>query len=254
MCSQSWKSLWVYFRYTHSCSATVILLQSGYILYLFFLHLFLCVCVCVYELSCFIYVQLFAMPCTITHQAPLSMGFSQREYWSGLSCPPPGDVPNWGIEPASSVSPALQAHSFTAEPLGKPCLFLGLSKPPSTETAQWAFNQCQSDTSMLLLKCSQVLLVAVEYEWSSFVICSADLFSYHCVLCTYCPECLLKNLWLGFFLTSGPQGDLPGHSISITLSPRVIFYCSTWFVFFKSLITLWNYSFICCLNLYISLG
>jgi len=143
---------------------------------------------------------------------------------------------------------------FTAEPLGKPRLFLGLSKPPSTETAQWAFSQCQSDTSMLLLKCSQVLLVTVEYEWSSFVICSADLFSYHCVLCTYCPECLLKNLWLGFFLTSGPQRDLPGHSISITLSSRVIFYCSTWFVFFKSLITLWNYSFICCLNLSISPG
>ena len=45
MCRQSWKPLWVYFRYTHSCSATVILLQSGYILYLFFLRLFLCVCV-----------------------------------------------------------------------------------------------------------------------------------------------------------------------------------------------------------------
>ena len=38
-------------------------------------------------------------------QAPLSMGFSRQEYWSGLSFPPPGDLPNPGIEPASLVSP-----------------------------------------------------------------------------------------------------------------------------------------------------
>ena len=41
----------------------------------------------------------------IAHQAPLPMGFSRQEYWSGLLCPPPGDLPNPGIEPAS---PALQ--------------------------------------------------------------------------------------------------------------------------------------------------
>ena len=45
-----------------------------------------------------------ATPWTVTHQAPLSMGFSRREYWSGLSCPPLGDLPDPGIEPASLVS------------------------------------------------------------------------------------------------------------------------------------------------------
>ena len=40
-------------------------------------------------------------PWTVTHQAPLSMGFSRQECWSGLPCPPPGDLPNPGIEPAS---------------------------------------------------------------------------------------------------------------------------------------------------------
>ena len=41
---------------------------------------------------------------TIAHQAPLSMGFSRKECWSGLPCPPPGDLPDSGIEPASHVS------------------------------------------------------------------------------------------------------------------------------------------------------
>ena len=53
-------------------------------------------------------------------QAPLSMGFSRQEYWSGLPCPPPGDLPNAGIEPTSPASPALQADSFPLNPPGKP--------------------------------------------------------------------------------------------------------------------------------------
>ena len=44
---------------------------------------------------------------TVAYKAPLSMGFSRQEYWSGLPCPPPGDPPNPGIEPVSPVSSAL---------------------------------------------------------------------------------------------------------------------------------------------------
>ena len=58
-------------------------------------------------LSHFSHVQLFATLWTVTHQAPLSMGFSRQEYWSGLPCPLPRDPPNPGIEPASLMSPAL---------------------------------------------------------------------------------------------------------------------------------------------------
>ena len=47
-------------------------------------------------------------PWTVAHQAPLSTGFFGLEYWSGLSFPPPGDLPNPGIEPLSLLSPALQ--------------------------------------------------------------------------------------------------------------------------------------------------
>jgi len=54
---------------------------------------------------------------TISHQAPLSMGFSRQEYWSGLPFPPPGNLPDPGIKP---VSPALAGEFFTSEPPGKP--------------------------------------------------------------------------------------------------------------------------------------
>ena len=45
------------------------------------------------------HVQLFATLWTVTHHAPLSMGFPRQEYWSGLPFPPSGDLPDWGIEP-----------------------------------------------------------------------------------------------------------------------------------------------------------
>ena len=49
----------------------------------------------------------------VTHQAPLSMGFSRQEHWSELPCPPLGDLPNPGIEPVSLTSPALAGGFFT---------------------------------------------------------------------------------------------------------------------------------------------
>ena len=58
-------------------------------------------------------VQLFATLWTVAHQAPLSMGFSRQEYWSGLPCPPPGDLPDPGIKPASLMSLALAGEFFT---------------------------------------------------------------------------------------------------------------------------------------------
>ena len=70
-------------------------------------------------LSC---VWLIVTPCTVAHvtvalQAPLSMGFSRQEYWDGLPCPPPGDLPDPGIDP---TSPTLAGRFITTEPPGKP--------------------------------------------------------------------------------------------------------------------------------------
>ena len=68
----------------------------------------------------FSHVQLFATPWTVAQQSPLSVGFPRQEYWKGLPCPPPGDLPNPRIEPMPPEYPILQADSLTAEPQGKP--------------------------------------------------------------------------------------------------------------------------------------
>ena len=62
-------------------------------------------------------VRLFATRWTVAHQAPPSMGFSRKEYWSGLPFPSPGNLPAPRIEPRS---PALQADTLTSEPPGQP--------------------------------------------------------------------------------------------------------------------------------------
>ena len=61
----------------------------------------------------FSHVQLHATLWTVACQAPLSMGFSRQEYWHGFPCPPPEDLPNPGIEPASLTSPTLAGRFFT---------------------------------------------------------------------------------------------------------------------------------------------
>ena len=58
----------------------------------------------------------FANPWTVTHQAPPSLEFSRQGYWSGLPFPSPGDLPDPGIKPGSSI---LQADSLPSEPPGK---------------------------------------------------------------------------------------------------------------------------------------
>ena len=61
-------------------------------------------------------VQLFATLWTVALQAPLSIGFSKQEYYSGFPFPPPEDLPDPGIKPASPASPALQADSLLPSP------------------------------------------------------------------------------------------------------------------------------------------
>ena len=64
-------------------------------------------------------VRLFVTSRTAAHQAPLSMGLSWQQYLSGLPFPPPGDLPDPGIEPASTEAPALAGRFFTLERPGK---------------------------------------------------------------------------------------------------------------------------------------
>ena len=62
----------------------------------------------------------FATLWTLARQAPLPMGFSRQEYWSVLPCPPPGDLPDPGIEPLSPAASALQADSLPLRHQGSP--------------------------------------------------------------------------------------------------------------------------------------
>ena len=64
-------------------------------------------------LSHFTHVWLSATQWTVACQSHLSMGFSRQEYWSGLPCPPPGDLPDLGIETMSLMSPVLAGRFFT---------------------------------------------------------------------------------------------------------------------------------------------
>ena len=96
-------------------------------------------CVCVHSLcTC---VWLFVTPWTVAHQAPLSMGFSRQEYWSGLPCPPPGDLPKPGIEPGSLMSPALVADSLPLVPPGKP---IDTYDSSNNEVVMMLYWLCQS--------------------------------------------------------------------------------------------------------------
>ena len=74
-------------------------------------------------------------PWAVAHQAHLSMEFSRQEYWSGLPCPPPGDLPNLGIEPKS---PALQAGSLPFEPPGKHIIGKDMQKSGTLELRELA--------------------------------------------------------------------------------------------------------------------
>ena len=91
------------------------------------------------------HVRLFVIPWTlcdpldcIAHQAPLSLGFSRQEYWSGLPFPSPGDLPDPGIEPRS---PTLQANALSSEPPGKPYFTLYKVKTlPIVLTYHWGLT------------------------------------------------------------------------------------------------------------------
>ena len=74
--------------------------------------------------------QTLVTPWTVACQAPPSMGFSRQEYWSGLPCPPPGDLPDPGIEPASLSFLALAGRFFTTCATWEThAIYIGSSKP-----------------------------------------------------------------------------------------------------------------------------
>ena len=89
----------------------------------------------------------------VARQAPLSMGFSRQEYWSGLPCPPPGDLLDPRIKPVSPASPALQADSLPTEPLGSNVLIIILISSTSM------FIALPFPLLVLCLSISQIMVI-----------------------------------------------------------------------------------------------
>ena len=153
---------------------------------MYIVTLFLCACV----LSCYTHGQLFATLWTVTHQAPLSTGFSRQEYRSGLPCPSPGDCPNPGIEPMSPEAPALQEGSLPLSHWGSPTLFVRTQRKIQmlvnnktdtiVEYSYWGvlYNKKKKKNYNYMQQVSQTLCWAKEVNtiqiiWTLSFICSS---------------------------------------------------------------------------------
>ena len=90
-----------------------------------------------------------ATPCTIAHQALLSVRFSRQRYWSGLPLPPPGDLPHPGLEPGS---PALQADSLLTELPTKPPTTGPPGNSHSSALLSFNFLNCRMRVAVPLLQ------------------------------------------------------------------------------------------------------
>ena len=141
-------------------------------------------------------VQLFTTPWTLAHQAPLSMGFSRQEYWSGLLSNSPGDLPNPGTEPRS---PTLQADSLPSEPPGKPSAAAAAAKslqscptlcdpidgrPPGAPYCMHICNKCDT----LFFKLNPL------YDTLFFIFCYSLCFKVSFVSYWYCYPAFLSFL------------------------------------------------------------
>ena len=116
-------------------------------------------------------VRLFAILWSIVHQAPLSVGFSRQEYWSGLPFPSPGVLPNPGIEPRS---PALQADALTSEPPGILLKIVSYYKYLFTHIFIWAFRgQCKFPHFPHFLD-FQMYFRSILYRYLSFLFMFED--------------------------------------------------------------------------------
>ena len=122
----------------------------------------------VWVLSCFSHVWLFATPWTIVHQAPLSRGFSRQECWSGLPFPPPGDLPNLGIELTSLMSLILAGGFFTPSTTWEaPVCCKEIPDLVSCWQSKWRFEWI-----LLLGWCSLYLDVLLNYYYARRLVIS----------------------------------------------------------------------------------
>ena len=165
-------------------------------------------CLPVWMLIHFSHVQLCVTLGTVGHQALLPMGFSLQKYWSVLPCPPPRDLPNPGIKPTSSASPALQADPLPLCPWGSLYSLLVLLKL-SAESCSLDY-QLFLKQSLVFWGSDSHLLVSLCLSCSSRAPSSVELGMYIAtlfhtftpcddhVLCLESP-CLWDKSWISIF-------------------------------------------------------
>ena len=100
-------------------------------------------------LNCFSCVWLFVTPWTVACQAPLSVGFSRQEYWSGLPCSPPGDLSDPGGNPHLLIYLHWQVAYLPLAPPGKP--LTGPCKDLGFHSEMWTFGDLGHKTDMIWL-------------------------------------------------------------------------------------------------------
>ena len=116
-------------------------------------------------LSRSVMLGLFETPRTAAHLAPLSVGFSSQEYWSGLPFPCPGDLPDPGIEPTSPVSPVLQADSLPLNHWGSPTKARQRSQIPEVKVSPSCPTLCDPMDCSQPGSSVQGILQARILEW-----------------------------------------------------------------------------------------
>ena len=108
-------------------------------------------------------IQLFAILCMVALQAPLSMGFSRQEYWSGLPFPFPGNLPNPGIEPAFLMFPALACEFFVTSATWEAAIYFSKYLPQSYKEHLVGYGNLLQGLGLIqgsnlhLLHCRQIL-------------------------------------------------------------------------------------------------
>ena len=190
--------------------------------------------------SCFNHVGLFATLWTLAHHAPLSMGFSRQEYWNGLQCPPPGDLPNPGVEPMFLMSPALAGRFFTTSATwhaivqldgykkNHPHKIKNTSKSRATESRPYLLVVPQDfsiNLHIFFFNCFIILLSDMKFLFYIFLQSGIySIFSGHCV-----EEQSQNNLWESIHCNRRRQWHptpvlLPGKSYG----RRSLVGCSPW--------------------------
>ena len=113
-------------------------------------------CVCVPSCSV---VSHSVTPWTVAYRSPLPMGFPRQEYWGVLPFPPPGDLPNPGIEPVSLTSPALAGGFFNL------CYHLGSPKPSHIDCHKLLYlSQLNNSIEVLFFRCTCVIFFFMCYN------------------------------------------------------------------------------------------